>query len=144
MLPRVSAQKPAPERASTWSLPAMTALRAAATVVLGEIMFAEKTALRLQGIEPQAISQRTSSSVCNHAALAVSAGLWTVADLGAFVESAEPQVGKRGPYKKRTAQRCEPSQSGCIGAPRNTPAEIIDTLNKEINAALADPNMKDR
>jgi tripartite-type tricarboxylate transporter receptor subunit TctC len=31
-----------------------------------------------------------------------------------------------------------------LGAPRNTPAEIIDTLNKEINAALADPNMKAR
>ena len=28
-----------------------------------------------------------------------------------------------------------------IGAPRNTPAEIIDRLNKEINAALADPKM---
>ena len=31
-----------------------------------------------------------------------------------------------------------------IGAPRNTPAEIIDTLNKEINAALADPKMRAR
>jgi tripartite-type tricarboxylate transporter receptor subunit TctC len=31
-----------------------------------------------------------------------------------------------------------------LGAPKNTPAEIIDTLNKEINAALADPNMKAR
>jgi tripartite-type tricarboxylate transporter receptor subunit TctC len=31
-----------------------------------------------------------------------------------------------------------------IGAPRNTPAKIIDTLNKEINAALADPKMKAR
>jgi tripartite-type tricarboxylate transporter receptor subunit TctC len=31
-----------------------------------------------------------------------------------------------------------------LGAPRNTPAEIIDTLNKEINAALADPKMKSR
>ena len=31
-----------------------------------------------------------------------------------------------------------------VGAPRNTPAKIIDTLNKEINAALADPNMKAR
>jgi tripartite-type tricarboxylate transporter receptor subunit TctC len=31
-----------------------------------------------------------------------------------------------------------------IGAPRNTSAEIIDKLNKEINAALADPNMKAR
>jgi tripartite-type tricarboxylate transporter receptor subunit TctC len=31
-----------------------------------------------------------------------------------------------------------------VGAPRNTPAEIIDKLNKEINAALADPTIKDR
>jgi tripartite-type tricarboxylate transporter receptor subunit TctC len=29
-----------------------------------------------------------------------------------------------------------------IGAPKNTPVEIIDTLNKEINAGLADPKMK--
>ena len=31
-----------------------------------------------------------------------------------------------------------------IGAPKNTPAEIIDRLNKEINAALADPRVKAR
>jgi tripartite-type tricarboxylate transporter receptor subunit TctC len=31
-----------------------------------------------------------------------------------------------------------------IGAPRNTPAEIIDRLNREINAGLADPEMKAR
>ena len=31
-----------------------------------------------------------------------------------------------------------------IGAPKNTPAEIIDKLNREINAALADPKMKAR
>jgi tripartite-type tricarboxylate transporter receptor subunit TctC len=31
-----------------------------------------------------------------------------------------------------------------IGLPRNTPAEIIDKLNREINAALADPKMKAR
>jgi len=31
-----------------------------------------------------------------------------------------------------------------VGAPKNTPAEIIDKLNKEINAALADPKMKAR
>jgi tripartite-type tricarboxylate transporter receptor subunit TctC len=31
-----------------------------------------------------------------------------------------------------------------IGAPKNTPAEIVDRLNKEINAALADPKMKAR
>jgi tripartite-type tricarboxylate transporter receptor subunit TctC len=29
-----------------------------------------------------------------------------------------------------------------VGAPKNTPAEIVDRLNKEINAALADPEMK--
>ena len=31
-----------------------------------------------------------------------------------------------------------------IGAPKDTPAEIIDKLNKEINAALADPKIKAR
>ena len=31
-----------------------------------------------------------------------------------------------------------------IGAPRNTPAEIIDKLNKEINSGLADPTFKAR
>jgi tripartite-type tricarboxylate transporter receptor subunit TctC len=31
-----------------------------------------------------------------------------------------------------------------IGAPRNTPAEIVDKLNKEVNAALADPKMRAR
>ena len=29
-----------------------------------------------------------------------------------------------------------------VAAPRNTPAEIVDKLNREINAALADPKMK--
>src|SRR5262245_30035893 len=31
-----------------------------------------------------------------------------------------------------------------IGAPKNTPAEIVEKLNKEINAALADPKIKAR
>jgi len=31
-----------------------------------------------------------------------------------------------------------------VGAPRATPVEIVDKLSKEINAALADPNMKER
>jgi tripartite-type tricarboxylate transporter receptor subunit TctC len=31
-----------------------------------------------------------------------------------------------------------------VGAPRNTPVEIVAKLNKEINAALADANMKAR
>ena len=29
-----------------------------------------------------------------------------------------------------------------IGAPKSTPLEIIDKLNKEVNGALADPKMK--
>jgi len=31
-----------------------------------------------------------------------------------------------------------------VGVPKNTPAEIVEKLNKEINAALADPKMKVR
>jgi tripartite-type tricarboxylate transporter receptor subunit TctC len=31
-----------------------------------------------------------------------------------------------------------------LGAPRNTPVEIVDKLNKEINAGLADPKIKTR
>ncbi len=38
----------------------------------------------------------------------------------------------------------EASQWYGIGAPRNTPVEIVDKLNKEINAAIADPGMKAR
>jgi tripartite-type tricarboxylate transporter receptor subunit TctC len=38
----------------------------------------------------------------------------------------------------------ESSQWYGIGVPKNTPHEIIDKLNQEINAALADPKMKAR
>jgi tripartite-type tricarboxylate transporter receptor subunit TctC len=31
-----------------------------------------------------------------------------------------------------------------IGVPKNTPAEIVEKLNKEINASLADPAMRAR
>ena len=31
-----------------------------------------------------------------------------------------------------------------MGAPKATPAEIVEKLNKEINAGLADPEMKAR
>ena len=31
-----------------------------------------------------------------------------------------------------------------LGVPKATPAEIVDQLNKEVNAALADPKMKAR
>jgi tripartite-type tricarboxylate transporter receptor subunit TctC len=38
----------------------------------------------------------------------------------------------------------EASALGGVGAPKGTPAEIIDKLNREINAGLADPKMKSR
>ncbi len=38
----------------------------------------------------------------------------------------------------------EASGFGGIGVPRNTPAEIVDRLNKEINAGLADDKIKAR
>ena len=31
-----------------------------------------------------------------------------------------------------------------VGAPKATPGEIVEKLNKEVNAALADPKMKAR
>jgi len=36
----------------------------------------------------------------------------------------------------------EASSWNGLGAPKNTPAEIVEKLNKEINAALADPKIK--
>ena len=38
----------------------------------------------------------------------------------------------------------EASNWNGIGAPKNTPVEIIGILNKQINSALADPKMKAR
>jgi tripartite-type tricarboxylate transporter receptor subunit TctC len=38
----------------------------------------------------------------------------------------------------------EGSQWHGVGAPRNSPTEIVDMLNREINAGLADPRMKAR
>jgi tripartite-type tricarboxylate transporter receptor subunit TctC len=38
----------------------------------------------------------------------------------------------------------EASQWYGLGAPKNTPAEIVDRLNREVNAALVDPKMKAR
>jgi tripartite-type tricarboxylate transporter receptor subunit TctC len=38
----------------------------------------------------------------------------------------------------------EASGIGGVGAPRGTPAEMVDKLNREINAALTDPKMKVR
>jgi hypothetical protein len=36
----------------------------------------------------------------------------------------------------------ETSQWYGVGVPKNTPTEIVDKLNKEVNAALADPKMR--
>jgi hypothetical protein len=44
----------------------------------------------------------------------------------------------------RNPSRYEASAWIGVGAPKKTPAEIIDKLNKEINAALADPKIKAR
>jgi tripartite-type tricarboxylate transporter receptor subunit TctC len=38
----------------------------------------------------------------------------------------------------------EASASFGVGAPRSTPADIVEKLNKEINGALADPKLKAR
>jgi tripartite-type tricarboxylate transporter receptor subunit TctC len=38
----------------------------------------------------------------------------------------------------------EASQSYGLGVPRGTPVELVHTLNREIDAALADPKMKER
>ena len=38
----------------------------------------------------------------------------------------------------------EASQWYGMSAPKNTPADIVDRLNREINAALSDPGMKSR
>jgi tripartite-type tricarboxylate transporter receptor subunit TctC len=38
----------------------------------------------------------------------------------------------------------EASQWFGIGAPKNTPADVVDKLNREINAGLADPKIKAR
>jgi Tripartite tricarboxylate transporter family receptor len=45
--------------------------------------------------------------------------------------------------RKKLIRHGEAKRYG-VGAPRNTPAEIVDKLNKEINAGLADPRMEAR
>ena len=56
-------------------------------------------------------------------------------------------LGGAAGHPDRGRFRCRATRSSTwfgVGAPKNTPAEIIDKLNKEINAALADPKIKAR
>jgi hypothetical protein len=60
--------------------------------------------------------------------------LETVPDLGGFA-AANDLVGKSD---VEIREAIGTSTTG-IGAPKNTPAEIIDQLNREINGGLVDP-----
>ena len=53
------------------------------------------------------------------------------------------RLGQQFVVENRTAGY-EASSVWGLGAPRNTPAEIVDKLNKAINEALADPKVKAR
>ena len=66
-----------------------------------------------------------------------------VAPLLRFVSDELAEVGGRHRHWQ-TAEVGKPPLELGIGAPRNTPAEIVDKLNKEINAGLADPKIKGR
>jgi tripartite-type tricarboxylate transporter receptor subunit TctC len=48
------------------------------------------------------------------------------------------------PTVGETVPGYEASGLAGVGAPRNTPAEIIATINREINAGLADPKLRAR
>ena len=53
-------------------------------------------------------------------------------------------VSARKCCRRRWANSCRGYETGTwfgIGAPKNTPPEVIDKLNKEINAVLADPGI---
>jgi tripartite-type tricarboxylate transporter receptor subunit TctC len=66
--------------------------------------------------------------------------LRALAVTGAMRSQALPEIPTVGDF----FPDFEASQWYGVAAPKNTPAEIVDKLNKEINAALADPKMKAR
>ncbi|HEV3301156.1 MAG TPA: tripartite tricarboxylate transporter substrate-binding protein [Planctomycetaceae bacterium] len=55
-----------------------------------------------------------------------------------------PESGASGPRRGESVPGYEASSFFGLGAPKNTPAEVIDKLNKEIDAGLADPKIKVR
>jgi len=66
--------------------------------------------------------------------------LRALAVTGAMRSQALPEIPTVGDF----FPNFEASQWYGVAAPKNTPAEIVDKLNKEINAALADPKVKAR
>jgi tripartite-type tricarboxylate transporter receptor subunit TctC len=62
----------------------------------------------------------------------------------AVTSMARSQVLPDVPTVAETVPGFEASTWQGIGAPKDTPADIVDRLNKEINAALADPEIKAR
>jgi tripartite-type tricarboxylate transporter receptor subunit TctC len=66
---------------------------------------------------------------------------WVIRALGVTIErrlDAMPEI----PTVAEFVPGYEASNWYGVGAPKATPAEIIDKLNKEISAVLADPKMK--
>jgi hypothetical protein len=55
-----------------------------------------------------------------------------------------PESGASSPRRGESVPGYEASSFFGLGAPKNTPAEVIDKLNKEIDAGLADPKIKVR
>jgi tripartite-type tricarboxylate transporter receptor subunit TctC len=69
-----------------------------------------------------------------------SGGLRALAVTGKTRSELLPEI----PTVSESVPSFEASQWIGLGAPRNTPTEIIDTLNREINSGLADASMKTR
>ena len=102
-------------------------------------------ALSRRGARAHRSARRTGAGLCSSPRLAsieyIRAGkLRALAVTTATRSEALPDIPTVGEF----VPGYEASAWFGIGAPKNTPAEIIDKLNKEINAGLADPKMKAR
>jgi tripartite-type tricarboxylate transporter receptor subunit TctC len=97
------------------SPPALTDLLAGQVQVMFDLMSSSLEYIRAGRLRPLGVTTATRSPV-----------LPDVPSVGEFVPGYEA------------------SAIGGLGAPKGTPAEIIDKLNQEINAGLADPKIKSR
>jgi tripartite-type tricarboxylate transporter receptor subunit TctC len=95
--------------------PAMTDLLSGQVQVMFDPVVSSITHIRAGRLRPLAVTTSTRSEV-----------LPDVPTVGDFVPGYEASIWFG------------------VGAPRNTPAEIVDKLNKEIKAGLADPKIKAR